>query len=193
VAGDTLGSIAARFGTSVAALASINHISNPNLIFAGEVLTISGTRAGTPAPSSPSRSAPAPAPAPADPRPSAPASAAATAVRVALAQVGKPYLYGGAGPSSFDCSGLVMYAWEHAGVSLPHYSVAQYADTERIAAYQLEPGDLVFYNNGFGAQPGHVTIYIGGGRVVTADQPGTVVRVEAVDWDGRPMGYGRVR
>jgi cell wall-associated NlpC family hydrolase len=86
-----------------------------------------------------------------------------------------------------------MYAWARAGVSLPHYSVAQYLDTTRISRSQLQPGDLVFYNNGSGAQPGHVTIYIGNGQIVTADHPGTVVRIEVVDWDGIPMGYGRVR
>jgi cell wall-associated NlpC family hydrolase len=189
VAGDTLSAIAARFGTTVANLAAINHLANPNLIFAGEVLTISGTSGQAAAPAPTSELTPAPRPAPT----SAPLSAAATAVRAALAQVGKPYVFGGAGPNSFDCSGLVMYAWEQAGVALPHYSVAQYEDTERISASQLEPGDLLFYDNDDGAQPGHVTIYIGGGQVVTADQPGTAVRVEAVDWDGIPMGYGRVR
>ncbi len=185
VAGDTLGSIAARFGTSVAALAAANHLSNPNLIYAGEVLVLTAGAAPSPAPAAPS---PAPAPV------SAPASSsAAIAVRAALEQVGKPYQWAGAGPNSFDCSGLVMYAWAQAGVSLPHYSVAQYEDTTRISASQLEPGDLVFYNTGSGAEPGHVTIYIGNGQIVTADSPGTVVRVEVVDWDGIPMGYGRVR
>jgi cell wall-associated NlpC family hydrolase len=185
VAGDTLGSIAARFGTSVAALAAANHLSNPNLIYAGEVLVLTAGAAPSPAPAAPS---PAPAPV------SAPASSsAAIAVRAALEQVGKPYQWAGAGPNSFDCSGLVMYAWAQAGVSLPHYSVAQYEDTTRISASQLEPGDLVFYDTGSGAEPGHVTIYIGNGQIVTADSPGTVVRVEVVDWDGIPMGYGRVR
>ena len=61
------------------------------------------------------------------------------------------------------------------------------------AVGQLQPGDLVFYDTGGGAQPGHVTIYVGNGQIVTADSPGTVVRVEVVNWDGVPMGYGRVR
>jgi peptidoglycan endopeptidase LytE len=180
VAGDTLGSIADRFGTRVAALTSANHLADPNLIYVGEVLVLNG-------------SGPAPA-APAPTRDPAPAtSAGETAARVALAEVGKPYQWAGAGPYSFDCSGLAMYAWAHAGVSLPHYTVAQYADTTRISRSQLQPGDLVFYDTGGGAQPGHVTIYIGNGQIVTADSPGTVVRVEVIDWDGVPMGYGRVR
>jgi cell wall-associated NlpC family hydrolase len=77
-------------------------------------------------------------------------------------------------------------------VSLPHYSVAQYQDTARIGESQLRPGDLVFYDNGSGAQPGHVTIYVGNGQVVTADSPGTYVKVVPLSWDGSPMGFGRV-
>jgi peptidoglycan endopeptidase LytE len=186
-AGDTLGSIAARYGTSVATLAAINHIADPNLIYVGQLLTISGNGGGA-APD------PAPAPAPAPrPAPSPPSSAGEIAAAVAVEQVGKPYQWAGAGPYSYDCSGLVQYAWGRAGVYLPHYSVSQYEDTVRISESQLQPGDLVFYDTGGGAQPGHVTIYIGGGRIVTADMPGTVVRVENVDWDGTPMGFGRVR
>ena len=220
-AGDTLSGIAGRFGTTYQALARINGIADPNMIQVGEVLRLSGsptrsTRVRTvssrstsprgttsPARSAPSRSAPArsttpsrqtgparPAPAPA---PAAPASSrAGTAVNTALAQVGKPYQWAGAGPSAFDCSGLVMYAWESAGVRLAHYTVSQYEETTRISEGQLEPGDLVFYDTGDGAQPGHVTIYIGNGRVVTADSPGTDVRVESISWDGTPMGFGRV-
>ena len=193
VSGDTLSSIAARFGTSWSALAQLNGISNPNFIYVGQVLRVTGS-VSTPAATlaeAPISAAPAPAPAPAPV--AAPAAAGgALAARVALEQVGKPYVWAGAGPNSFDCSGLVMYAWEAAGVSLPHYTVSQYQDTTRISQSQLQPGDLVFYDTGDGAQPGHVTMYIGNGQIVTADSPGTTVRVEALDWDGVPMGFGRV-
>lgn len=191
-AGDTLSSIAARFGTSYQSLASINGITDPNVIEVGQVLRLSGAQsapAGSPAATAPRSAASAPAPAPA----SAPASSRAqVAVRTALAQVGKPYVWAGAGPNGFDCSGLVEYAWGAAGVSLPHWSVGQYQDTLRISESQLQPGDLVFYDNGSGAQPGHVVIYVGGGRIVTADSPGTTVRVESLYWDGTPIGFGRV-
>ena len=185
--GDTLWAIAARFGTTVAALAATNHLADPNLIYAGQTLTIDG--ATTPAASV----TPAPSAA-ADPAPATSASSttATTAVRVALAQVGKPYQWAGAGPGSFDCSGLVMYAWAAAGVDLPHYTVSQYQDTQRISQAQLQPGDLVFYNTPGVAEPGHVTMYIGSGQVVTADTVGTDVRVEPLTWDGTPMGFGRV-
>ncbi|HVA73506.1 MAG TPA: LysM peptidoglycan-binding domain-containing protein [Acidimicrobiales bacterium] len=180
VSGDTLSGIAARFGTSVVALAAANHISDPNFIYPGEVLTLGGSATAT------LTSAPAPAAVTA-------ASAGQVAAQVALDQVGKAYQWAGAGPNSYDCSGLVMYAWSHAGVALPHYSVSQYEDTTRISESQLQPGDLVFYDTGDGAQPGHVTIYIGSGNVVTADSPGTTVKVVPLNWDGTPMGFGRVR
>lgn len=193
VAGDTLSAIAARFGTTVAAITAANGLGNPNLIFVGQVLKLSG---GANATLTSARPAPAPAPAikPAPvPAPAVAAnSAGEVAAQAALAEVGRPYRWGGASPSGFDCSGLVMYSWARAGVSLPHYSVAQYEDSSRISESQLRPGDLVFYNNGSGAQPGHVTVYVGNGQVVTADSPGTYVRVVAIDWDGTPMGFGRV-
>jgi peptidoglycan endopeptidase LytE len=188
VAGDTLSGIAARFGTTWEALAQANHLSDPNLIFPGEVLELGPTDASAaPAPDPAPATAPAPAPAVSTP------AAAQIAVKTALAQLGKPYQWGGAGPDSFDCSGLVMFAWEAAGVSLPHYTVSQYDVTLRISEGQLEPGDLVFYDTGDGAQPGHVTLYIGDGQVVTADSPGTVIKVVPLDWDGTPMGFGRVQ
>jgi len=203
--GDTLWSIAARFGSTVSVLAATNNVTDPNLIFPGQILVVQGgsgvsdrrgsagstnrTTTGTRA-RQPTRSHTRPV---SSPRTVAPTSAAAIAVQVALAQVGKPYVWAGSGPSDFDCSGLVMYAWEHAGVGLPHYSVSQYADTQRIDGSQLRPGDLVFYDTGDGAQPGHVTMYVGNGQVVTADEPGTDVRVESLTWDGAPMGFGRVR
>jgi len=105
---------------------------------------------------------------------SVPASGrAAAAVRYALAQVGKSYVYGAAGPSAFDCSGLTMMAFRQAGISLPHSSRAQFSSGTRVSASQLQPGDLVFYYSPIS----HVGIYIGGGRIVDAANPGTGVRV----------------
>jgi cell wall-associated NlpC family hydrolase len=99
--------------------------------------------------------------------------AAAQAVRFALAQVGKPYVFGAAGPGSYDCSGLTMAAWGSAGVSLPHSAEDQYNYGTRISFAQLAPGDLLFYY-----QPiGHVTIYIGDGLMVSAPQTGEDVKV----------------
>jgi cell wall-associated NlpC family hydrolase len=118
---------------------------------------------------------------------------AAQAVKVALKQLGKPYVYAAAGPNSFDCSGLVLYAWLRTGVWLPHYSVSQYTDTARVTRAGLLPGDIVFYDTYYGPQPGHVALYIGGGMVVSANRPGTNVQVQTLGYDGTIIGYGRVR
>jgi cell wall-associated NlpC family hydrolase len=98
---------------------------------------------------------------------------AAVAVRFAMAQVGKPYVYGAAGPSAYDCSGLTMAAWGAAGVGLPHSSSAQYGYGTHISASQLEPGDLVFYYSPIS----HVGMYIGNGMIVNAENPSAGIRV----------------
>ena len=116
------------------------------------------------------------------------AGGAATAVRVALSKLGDPYVFAAAGPNAFDCSGLTMYAWGQAGVSLPHNAAAQAADVQPISYGQLQPGDLVFY----GSPIYHVGIYVGGGNVVEANNPSTGVIEASVFWDGIPVEYGRV-
>lgn len=98
---------------------------------------------------------------------------AQAAVDAALSQIGKPYQWGAAGPDSYDCSGLTLWAWAHAGVSLPHNSGAQYAATPRVAQSDWQPGDLLFY----GSPIHHVGMYIGGGRMVEAPYTGSQVRV----------------
>lgn len=118
----------------------------------------------------------------------APTSGAAAAVAFAKAQVGKGYRYATSGPDTFDCSGLTAAAWARGGVSLAHYSGAQYQQTTRIGAGDLQPGDLVFYGPG-GSQ--HVEIYIGGGMVVSASNPSSGVKMAGVRY-GSASGYGRV-
>ncbi len=95
------------------------------------------------------------------------------AVDAALSQMGKPYSYGASGPDSYDCSGLTMWAWAQAGVSLPHNSGAQYAATTRVDRSDWEPGDLLF----FGSPIHHVGMYIGNGQMVEAPYTGRSVRV----------------
>jgi cell wall-associated NlpC family hydrolase len=101
---------------------------------------------------------------------------AGAAISYAMAQVGKSYVYGAAGPNSFDCSGLTMMAWAQAGVSLPHSSGAQYGVGRHVASSDLQPGDLVFYYSPIS----HVGMYIGNGLIVHAANPGAGVRVAAV-------------
>ncbi len=108
---------------------------------------------------------------------SVPASGrAAAAVQYAMAQVGDAYVYGAMGENAFDCSGLTMRAWAQAGVSLPHSSSAQFGSGPRIAASDLQPGDLVFYYSPIS----HVGMYIGNGLIVHAANPGTGVAVSGL-------------
>lgn len=103
----------------------------------------------------------------------APNAEAQVAVDAALTQVGKPYQWGAAGPDSYDCSGLTLWAWAHAGVSLPHNSGMQYAATPRVVQSDWQPGDLLF----FGTPIHHVAMYIGNGQMVQAPYTGSQVQV----------------
>lgn len=117
----------------------------------------------------------------------APSSRAQVAVNAALSQIGVPYKYATANPGvSFDCSGLTAWAWERAGVSLPHQSGRQYSSTAHVPLDQAQPGDLIFYYTPIG----HVALYIGGGRIVHAAQPGTNVTIATVSWN-KVVGVGR--
>jgi peptidoglycan DL-endopeptidase CwlO len=107
------------------------------------------------------------------------------AASIALRYLGVPYVWGGASPSGFDCSGLVMYVYAQLGISLPHYTVAQWNATEPISS--PAPGDLVFFNG-----LGHVGIYIGGGRFVDAPHTGSVVRIDSLSSFGGYDGARRV-
>ena len=98
---------------------------------------------------------------------------AAIAVKFALAQLGKPYVWGAAGPDSYDCSGLTMAAWAAAGVQLSHYAPTQFTAGHHVNESDLAPGDLVFFYPGIQ----HVAMYIGKGMVVHAPQTGDVVRI----------------
>lgn len=117
-------------------------------------------------------------PTPATPPASVPVSGrAGVAVATARAQVGKPYVWGATGPGSFDCSGLTGYSWRAAGVNLPRTSRQQYAAGAKVSRSSLRPGDLVY----FGSPIYHVAIYIGNNMMVSAPQPGDVVKYQSVD------------
>jgi len=102
---------------------------------------------------------------------------AGEAVAFGLAQVGKPYGWGGSGPGSYDCSGLTMASWAAAGVSLPHNSGMQYSSTSRVSRGALQPGDLLF----FGSPIHHVGMYVGNGKMVESPHSGLSVRVVSID------------
>jgi cell wall-associated NlpC family hydrolase len=104
----------------------------------------------------------------------------------ALSQLGKPYLWGGSGPDAFDCSGLTMQAWAHAGVPLLHYTGYQWQEGPHVPLDQLQKGDLVFYatNTADPATIHHVGIYIGNGMMVDAPYTGAFVRIDPIDFPG---------
>jgi cell wall-associated NlpC family hydrolase len=118
----------------------------------------------------------------------APTAAAQVAVDTALAQVGDPYVWGAAGPSSFDCSGLTMYAWGAAGVSLPHSSSMQSTVGTAVSYSDLQPGDLVFFYSPIS----HVAMYIGNGLIVSAPHTGDVVKVIQLAYMPEYAGARRV-
>jgi cell wall-associated NlpC family hydrolase len=148
-----------------------------------------GGGGSTPAPPAPQPSPPAPTPSP-PPQP----GNAQVAVKFAYAQLGEPYVWGGAGPDSWDCSGLVMGAWAAAGVTLPHYSVSQYYATTPISYSAIRPGDIIFYASN-PSDPNtifHEAMYIGNGMEIQAPHTGDVVKISGVfDWEA-PDYFGRV-
>ncbi|MGI8334079.1 NlpC/P60 family protein [Actinomadura scrupuli] len=111
---------------------------------------------------------------------------ARAALNYAYAQLGKPYHYGGAGPNSFDCSGLTMMAWRAGGVSLPHNAAAQYNATRHISRENLQPGDLVFFQG-----LGHVGIAVDKNQMIEAPHTGVNVRLSSISSHGGFLAGGR--
>ena len=116
-------------------------------------------------------------------------SAAQIAVQVAMNQLGKPYVWGAAGPNSFDCSGLTMFAYAQAGISLSHYTGAQFNEGQHVPQSDLRPGDLVF----FGTSLGHMGMYIGNGNFIHAPHSGDVVKISPLSGYYQSEYAGAVR
>jgi peptidoglycan DL-endopeptidase CwlO len=100
------------------------------------------------------------------------------ALRWALTRRGDPYVWGGAGPSDFDCSGLVIWAYAHVGISLPHFTGDQWNSGVHVSRSQLAPGDLVF----FFPDISHVGLYVGDGYMLDAPQTGQDVQIQPIFW-----------
>ena len=108
--------------------------------------------------------------------------------------IGRPYVWGAEGPSGFDCSGLVYWAFRAAGSQVPRLSADGYMDASTpVSRADLQPGDLVFFN--YGRLPSgtadHIGIYIGDGRIVEASSSAGSVVIRPVDWDNF-IGGGRL-
>lgn len=115
-------------------------------------------------------------------------SSANKAVNYATAQLGKPYIFGGTGPTGYDCSGLTMMAWRAAGVDLPRVVPDQYNAIRHVNKSDLQPGDLVFFDS-----LGHEGIYVGGGRFIHAPHTGTDVQYASMSnpyWVSHYVGAG---
>lgn len=112
-------------------------------------------------------------PIPPGPVPPPDTEGAAKAIEFARAQLGKPYVWGAEGPDAYDCSGLTMMAWRAGGVKMDHWTGSQYAQTRPIPLTEVQPGDLIFYN-----QFQHVALYIGDGKIIHAPHAGDVVHIE---------------
>ncbi|MFJ3975681.1 C40 family peptidase [Streptomyces sp. NPDC090021] len=120
----------------------------------------------------------------------APATGSAAAiVNFARAQVGKAYVMGGTGPSSFDCSGLVQAAYRQAGISLPRMSQAQSSAGRSVSLNALQPGDILYWGSKGSAY--HVAVYVGGGKFVGAQNPSTGIVERSLSYD-KPTGAVRV-
>jgi cell wall-associated NlpC family hydrolase len=111
---------------------------------------------------------------------------AVLALKAALTKLGTPYVWGAEGPGSFDCSGLTMWAYRQVGISLPHFTGAQWNAGTHVSRGELMPGDLVF----FYPDRHHMGMYLGDGKMVHAPQTGDVVKIAPID--GRPWA-GAVR
>ena len=96
-------------------------------------------------------------------------------VGIAMQYLGTPYVWGGASPGGFDCSGFIMYVYSQVGVSLPHHAASQYGIGSPVSRDQLQPGDLVFFNG-----LGHAGIYIGGDQFIHAPHTGDVVKISSL-------------
>lgn len=116
------------------------------------------------------------------------------AADAAATQLGARYYYGGASPATgFDCSGLTMWSWKQAGVTIPRTATDQYMATTRVTRQELQPGDLVFYGTS-SASIQHVGIYVGNGYMIDSPNPSSRVEKVNVDqwWINMRFAFGRV-
>jgi len=180
---------AARMAAQAAAAPPELKVGASAALTGGPTPTAAATPTGRVSPMAEPAAEAAPGPRQLASTPAPPASGGAgTAVAAAEAEVGKPYVYGAAGPDSYDCSGLMLWAWGKAGVSLSHSAQMQYSETTRVSVSDMQPGDIIFFGESTGSI-GHNAMYVGGGQMVEAAHTGTNIRIVPVR-DGI-VGAGR--
>ncbi|MFD8598176.1 C40 family peptidase [Kitasatospora sp. NPDC059646] len=195
--GDTLWHLAQLHRTTVQALQELNGLGDSILIYAGTTLRVPAAPAGEERTEQPeAEKGEKPTAEETDPAPSTPAggdpehpgttssSGAEAVVAYARAQLGKPYAWGGTGPAAFDCSGLVLRAWQAAGLTLPRTTWAMRTTGTATGRDRLVPGDLVITNGG-----AHVQLYIGDGQVIHAPGRGKPVTTAPLPSPGRVTTY----
>ncbi|WP_461155019.1 C40 family peptidase [Saccharopolyspora tripterygii] len=123
-----------------------------------------------------------------------PPGAANAALQAALSKRGSEYVWGSKGPTTFDCSGLTQWAYKQAGISIPPSSRTQWSVGRSVSKDQLQPGDLVFYDDGSGdpSTIHHVGMYVGDGKIVDAPTEGQLVDVRSIKGDGHYIGARRI-
>jgi cell wall-associated NlpC family hydrolase len=205
--GDTLSDIAARFGVDVQAIVGFpgNNLAAADSIVEGQTIFVPGgtmpAPVETPVPEPTStpqpEERPAPAPVPTAPPPSeSPSDAQGGAADLARSRIGAPYVSGAAGPNAFDCSGLVHWVYTQLGISIPRSAPDQYQWASPVDPSQMQPGDIVFFENTYpsSVRITHVGIYVGGGGVVMAVDNGDIVREVSLSeayWSDHFAGAGR--
>lgn len=196
VAGETVASIARRYGVEAAALVRANGLDDPDTIRVGQLLAIPGTAPTVAPPTMVAESTPPPPPPTAEQAAPAAADKGQEILAIASRYAGYRYTWGGHSPSTgFDCSGFAWFVYQQAGISIPiHDAAGQLAAGQVVARSELLPGDLVFFQNTYKAGLSHVGIYAGGGRFIHAANEGSGVRFDALDsayWDVRYYGASR--
>lgn len=197
-AGDTLYALAGAHGTSVKGLQELNSLGTSTLIYAGDTLRVPAEPDSTQAQMGPDEMDRLEMDPPEEDLPKEkapkekapkekPASGAKAVVAFARDQLGKPYVWGGTGPRGYDCSGLVMRAWEKAGVQLPRTTWDQVRAGKTTTRDKLVPGDLIISNRG-----GHVSIYIGDGKVIHAPGEGKTVTTAPLPDHSGVVGYRHI-
>ncbi len=201
--GDTLSGIADRFGIEAQAIIDFsgNNLKNADSIAENQTIFVPNgsmpvlALTPTPAPQPESPSTPPPAPLPTPPAVS-PSGIGAQAVELARSRIGAPYVSGAAGPDGFDCSGLVYWVYSQLGLGVPRSTQQQMAWAAPVKPSELQPGDLVFFENTSSSsdRATHVGIYVGGGGVVMAVNNGDIVREVPLAesyWSAHFAGAGR--